>query len=298
MNQTLRDEDTQRKSGGGDPPPVVDSTSAKAGEGATNRPLIAYSLPRANHVPIVPAPTARTWMLNTPKQFANRCLPLLIANQAGWFLLNMQSFRATWNGGNERSSTSVEFLEGTPSRPGVASHFGNGILTWFVGYLFRTPPGYNLLVQGPSNMPKDGISALQGVVETDWAVANFTMNWKFTRPNHPVTFEAGEPFCMVVPQRRHELEEFAPRIVPITEEAELASQWEEFDRRRSLMLGLRRLVSHRANERSTTASRVPYERHYFEGTSPGGASAPEHQKKLRLKKFKVDAEPADVDDGG
>jgi hypothetical protein len=39
--------------------------------------------------------------------------------------------------------------------PSAISHFGSGILTWNVPYLFRTPPGYNLLVRGPANWPKD-----------------------------------------------------------------------------------------------------------------------------------------------
>ena len=50
-----------------------------------------------------------------------------------------------------------------------ASHFGDGILTWHLPILFRTPPGYNLLVRGPANYPKDAVSPLEGIVETDWA---------------------------------------------------------------------------------------------------------------------------------
>ena len=33
-----------------------------------------------------------------------------------------------------------------------------------------------------SGRPKDGISALSGVIETDWLLYNFTVNWIFTRP--------------------------------------------------------------------------------------------------------------------
>ena len=39
-----------------------------------------------------------------------------------------------------------------------ASHFGSGILTWHLPLLFRTPPGYDLLVRGPANHPKDAMS--------------------------------------------------------------------------------------------------------------------------------------------
>ena len=90
------------------------------------------------------------------------------------------------------------------------SHFGDGILTWHLPMLFRTPAGYNLLVRGPANYPRDGVCALEGIVETDWASASFSMSWKLTRKLMPVRFEVDEPICMIVPQRRAELEEFAP----------------------------------------------------------------------------------------
>lgn len=250
---------------------------------ASDFPLTAYALPGEVHAPIVPAPTPREWMRAMHKQFAYRCLPMVIANQSGWFLLNPEPFRVTWNGSAGVDAIKIEYLAAEPTVPFVSSQFGQGILTWSIGYLFRTPPGYNLAVGGPVNMPKDGIYALQGVVETDWAVATFTMNWKLTRPNHAVTFEAEEPFCMIVPQRRHELEKFSPRIAPIEEEPELAAQWKEFARRRMLMKGLRHLAFRKAGDAGS--DQVPFERHYFEGTSPGGWSAPEHQKNISLGKF-------------
>jgi hypothetical protein len=131
---------------------------------------------------------------------------------------------------------------------------------------------------------------LEGVVETDWAVATFTMNWKLTRPNHPVRFEAGEPFCMLVPQRRHELERFAPRTAPLKQEPELYAQWCDFHNHRALMNGVRQIAFRR--EGYALSDTVPFEKHYFEGTSPGGWSAPEHQVKLSLGRF----EPVDNSD--
>jgi hypothetical protein len=61
-------------------------------------------------------------------------------------------------------------------------------------------------------MPKDGIAALEGLLETDWTVATFAMNWKFTRPGHAMRFEAGEPIAMIVAMRRGELEKFRPMV--------------------------------------------------------------------------------------
>lgn len=269
------------------PPAPSPSAGAEVANEALPRelPFIAYSLPGENHVPLVPASPSRAWMREENQQFAHRCLPLLIANQAGWFLLNTHAFTATWTGDAWRQGLSIEYHGERPRVPHVGSIFGNGILTWYVGYLFRTPPGFNLQVSGPSNMAKDGIEALRGVVETDWAVATFTMNWRILRPNQPISFGLDEPFCMIAPQRRHDLEAFNPRIIPLESDPELAAQWRIFEDRRTLMIGMRRLTGHLAAKKGGEPPRVPYERHYFEGTSPGGASAPEHQKRLVLKPF-------------
>ena len=46
---------------------------------------------------------------------------------------------------------------------------------------FQDTRGWNLMVRGPTNSSKDGIVALDGIIETDWAHSTFTMNWRFTR---------------------------------------------------------------------------------------------------------------------
>ena len=72
--------------------------------------------------------------------------------------------------------------------------------------VFRTEPGWNLFVGGSPNEPKDGLYPLSGVIETDWAPYSFTMNWQFTRPDHWISFEEGEPFCFLYPVQRGLLE--------------------------------------------------------------------------------------------
>jgi hypothetical protein len=152
---------------------------------------------------IEPAPRWRDWMNATPGRSANRCLPLLMANEAGWVLKNPAAFTATWNGSDARDAVTVEYEDSCPANRRLASsHFGSGVLTWAVPCLFRTPTGFNLLVRGPANWPKDGICALDGLVETDWSVATFTMNWKMTRPDHPITFDEGVHRALRV-RRRH-----------------------------------------------------------------------------------------------
>src|SRR5690606_37096116 len=105
----------------------------------------------------------REWMQNTRDAFANRCLPLLIANQAGWLVLLPHSVRVVWDGTPGLKSICIESFDG-PQPHLASSHFGHGILTFTIPFLFRTPPGYNLQVRGPANTPKDGVYPLDGIV--------------------------------------------------------------------------------------------------------------------------------------
>ena len=68
------------------------------------------------------------------------------------------------------------------------------------------------MAQGPINRPKDGIAALSGIIETDWAPYTFTMNWIFTQPEVDVHFEKGEPFCHIFPVQRGLLASVEPEI--------------------------------------------------------------------------------------
>jgi len=50
---------------------------------------------------LVPGTHRRAWMRDTPGGYANRYLPMLLANQAGWDVRSDGEFTATWNGGAE-----------------------------------------------------------------------------------------------------------------------------------------------------------------------------------------------------
>jgi hypothetical protein len=243
--------------------------------------LVAFAFTRPL-VDIVPAPRRRDWMETAHERWPNRCLPLLVANEAGWALLNPHPFRATWDGRESPKGVTIEFEGDDPNPVPVRSHFGFGVVTWNVPYVFRTPPGCNLLARGPANYPKDGICALEGLVETDWAFANFTMNWKLTRPGHAVEFEAGEPFCMVVPQQRGTLESFEPEICDIADDPELKAEFEHFARQREVMQ-VKKFASSYVPE--LESFKKDWERHYYKGLSPSGNPAPEHQVTLKLPRF-------------
>jgi hypothetical protein len=129
---------------------------------------------------------------------------MLIANQSGWELRNPCAFTATWFD-QDGVDVLIQPDKHDADQLLPVSHFGNGILSWRLPILFRTPEGYSLLARGPANYPKDAISPLEGIVETDWASQSFSMSWKLTRKLMPVRFEVDEPICMIVPQRRAEI---------------------------------------------------------------------------------------------
>ena len=251
-------------------------------EGEEELSLKAYRTSAPPYPALVPASATRGWIERTDSRFARRCLPLMMASQAGWFLVGTHSFTARWDGGDSLESIRLEFSSGGPPYPAL-SHFGYGIVTFHIPFLFRTPPGWNLLARGPSNWPKDGAIALEGLVETDWSMATFTMNWKLTAPRRPVTFTAGEPFCMLVPQRRGELERFKPQVLDMSSDPETEQGYVAWRDARAKFLS-------ELNIPGTEANTQEWQKHYFRGTSPNGASAPAHQTKLNLQ-------PADDDAG-
>ncbi|WAC89575.1 DUF6065 family protein [Mycobacterium sp. Aquia_213] len=248
----------------------------------TLRPLIGFTT-RDNAPPIAPAPISRPWMPEMSEARAgwpNRCLPMLIANQSGWELRNPCAFTATWMAQENGVDVLITPHGRDTGQLLPASHFGNGILTWHLPMLFRTPPGYNLLVRGPANYPKDAIYALEGIVETDWASASFSMSWKFTRKLMPVRFEVDEPICMIVPQRRGELEEFAPELKPIESDEELERKYELFLRSRSRARQIEQIARVNAGEQ------VQWQGDYTRGRHRDGeAGAPDHQTRRHLRSF-------------
>ena len=241
--------------------------------------ITAYCVNTAMPMPIVRASGNRVWMDATSERFANRCLPLRIGNQAGWWLLNPHKFKVTWYGGEVVDSLRIQYRRGTPQdqRPAV-SHFGHGIVTFIIPYLFRTPSGYNMLVRGPANLPKDGIQALDGVVETDWNRATFTMNWMVTRPDHEIVFEKDEPICMIVPQKRGELEAFRGAVSDIRDNAALNEEYMAW-------ANSRRRFLEEIDVPGTEANKQLWQKDYFQGVTPGGMRVREHQTKLDLREF-------------
>ena len=210
----------------------------------------------------------------TPESFAYRCLPLNIANAHGWEVLCPTSFEAFWNGGPRPIDVGIRLLDDT-RWPGV-THFGCGVVTFHLGYLVRTEPGYDLWTGGPANAPKDGIIPLTGIVETDWAPYAFTMNWRFTRPNVTVRFERGEPFCSFFPIPRTLLDAVTPEIRDLDSDPEIQAGFAAWSAKRGQFLA-------DLPQTGSAAQQQGWQKDYFRGLAPDGSKPVEtHRTRVQL----------------
>ena len=248
-----------------------------------NNDFIAYELYPVADYPLEVAPYSRDWMDAAHQRFPYRCLPLVIANQAGWVIRNPRAFRAYWYGGPHRDDVEVQF-ESTPDTR-IVSHFGAGTITFTLPFLFRTPLNVNLWVKGPANWIKDGVQPLEGVVEADWLASTFTMNWKITRPNEWVYFDRGEPICMLVPVPRGFAEGLVPRRIMLDTNPELKAQYLAWEKSRAgFLTGL--------NSRDPDTVKRGWQKDYFQGKTPDGKEFTSHQTRLDLKEFTPAPDPA------
>lgn len=246
--------------------------------------LICYLHP--GWAPLIrPAPATRAWMDNTPESFAYRCLPLNIANAHGWEVLSPCAFDAIWDGNTGTDAITIRLAPGTEPQRVPVSLFGQGVITFHIEGIFRTPDGWNLWVGGSPNRAKDGIAPLTGVVETDWSPFTFTMNWRFTRPGQWVHFDAMEPICFLFPVQRGAIEAFAPKFEPLEGDPATMERFQAWSRARDEFH--QRMAT---NPPQTPADR--WQKHYYRGVDAGGQSlVADHCTKLRLQRFDASATP-------
>lgn len=233
--------------------------------------LEAYALTE-DPQPLVPAPLNRDWMDNSSDRHAYRCLPLAIANTYGWQLLLPVQVTAVWNGGGELADIEIDCIH--PHQ--AVSNFKSGIITFDVAYIFRTLPGYHLLVSGPTNIVKDGVAPMTAIVETDWLPYTFTFNYKFTRPGR-VQWRAGEPYAQICVVSAGLQERVQPAIRRLSDNPQLAAEHEKWRERRTNLRA-------RQEAGDPGAWKEAWGKDYFLGRYADGSPVfTEHTNRLRLK---------------
>ena len=237
----------------------------------------------ANPPPLRPARAERRWMDAFTQRQPYRCLPLTMANSTGWELCCPFPLTIRWNGkpGAEDLRVSSPNKDVDASRLAV-SHFRAGIVTFHTGYVFRTPPGWGVVASGPPNWPKDGISALSGLIETDWLPFPFTMNWQMTRAG-VVRFEKDEPFCFLTLSEHHHLESVKPVVRTLASDKVLSKDYSDWQHSREDFIKRIELAD-------PVVAKEGWQRDYMRGQAPGGGarkasdgSEAEHRTKRRMQ---------------
>ncbi len=143
----------------------------------------------------------------------------------GWDFLCPCAFEAVWHGGPGAGDVEIRLADrlgrsSSGSVPGevgfVQSREGEGLLTFYPGYQCKTEAEHALWVRGPINASKDGAVALESVIDTSILPGILSLHWRLTRPGQILRFEAGEPFCTIVPYPRAGLDEVTVEVVPLT----------------------------------------------------------------------------------
>ena len=91
-------------------------------------------------------------------------------------------------------------------------------------------------------------------------------------------FEPDEPICMLVPQRRGELEAFRPEVRDLGADPATAESF------RAWLASRSRFLADLQTSGSEAAKRA-WQKDYLRGTAPDGTTAPAHQTRLRLREF-------------
>jgi hypothetical protein len=226
-------------------------------------------------IDLIPSPKDREWMKNTPNSFAFRCLPLTIANGFGWSMLNKDYAEITWTGGQDIADTTIKCYDENKKEINskwILSHFGSGVVTFSFDFLFQTEKGHNLYVKGPANNPKRGITALEGIIETDWLPFTFTMNWKITEPNFKIIFEKDEPICQIFPIERFYLESWEAEEDNLSNNKELENKFNDWS-------------SSRKDYIKNMDKNSFGERDYIKGIGKDGIKFEDHQNNIKSCPF-------------
>lgn len=153
----------------------------------------------------------RDWFI----KYASFCLPLTIANQYGFVITAQHDAELFWDGESIHLDVKSEALYDYSSGQVYAVDFGPGVLTIDHTFLFRTPPGINLMAIQPPNYFIDGIQAMTGVIESDNLRRSFTFNLKITTPNKKIYIKKGDWLAAFIPIPRGFVDSF--KMVPAEE---------------------------------------------------------------------------------
>jgi Family of unknown function (DUF6065) len=206
----------------------------------------------------------RDWFI----KHAYWCLPLTIGNQYGFAIKSLYDFEAIWNGGDSPEDVKVS-VTAPDGRQFISSHFGMGVITLQNRFVFRTPPGINLVTMNAPNVITPYLQNMTGVIETDNLRRDFTFNIRITVPNVKVQVKKGDIVSCVIPIPRFTIENYNIKLANECMSAEVIAN----ERQTALDFG---------KERAQVDVKNPHGigRRYFNGEDVYGNKLPNHQKSM------------------
>jgi len=110
-----------------------------------------------------------------------------MANVYGWELCLKETIKVSWEGGNHN-------VKVNPENSQWASGGIIGMVSFNLGWRFRTEPGYSLWIGGSPNLIVAGAHALSAIIPSSWWPDEFQMNWAITEIGKEIEFAEGFPF--------------------------------------------------------------------------------------------------------
>lgn len=120
----------------------------------------------------IPASRYRKWWEedSKTKNHAKFCLPMIMANSYGFYILSPADIEIEWTGSNEDNATVTTFNKSSHSI--VDNHSAHGSFTIQAKFIPRTPDNVFTLIKPIPNV-KMPFTVLEGLMETWWLVADF-----------------------------------------------------------------------------------------------------------------------------
>ena len=213
----------------------------------------------------------REWMDGYGHSFAYRCLPLKIANEAGWVIRSPIDFELEYITDNDPlKSVRVEISENDKMyRSYITSHFGRGVVTFSLPYIFRTPKPWCVWARGYPNYYKKNISFLEGIIETYWLHSTFTYNIRLVEKNEIVKFSKGDPLLFLTLVNINELDHSTIINDSIDDNLPLKEAYQQWNKSRSEF-----------NKNLTNP--LDWQKDYFRGIRPDSNTEEQHLTTIKL----------------
>lgn len=135
------------------------------------------------------------------------CLPLTIGNQYGFVVKAMYDAEIFWDGKTYNIDVKSENFNNS-SYPQVYVNDFPGALTIENKFIYRTPPGVNLMTIQPPNYFIRGLHTMTGVVEADNLRRSFTFNLRVTNLNEVIKIKKGDWLAAFIPVPRFYVDSF------------------------------------------------------------------------------------------